>query len=60
MSAVRDHAGSPAADVPTGNTFDKYGSTNPVVRRLMSRFETTLGQLFTQAAPGIGARRRVR
>jgi 2-polyprenyl-3-methyl-5-hydroxy-6-metoxy-1,4-benzoquinol methylase len=47
MSAVR----SPAADVPTGNTFDKYGSTNPVVRRLMSRFEATLGQLFTQAAP---------
>ncbi len=24
-----------AAAVPTGNTFDKYGSTNPVVRRLM-------------------------
>ena len=21
--------------VPTGNTFDKYGSTNPVVRRLV-------------------------
>jgi 2-polyprenyl-3-methyl-5-hydroxy-6-metoxy-1,4-benzoquinol methylase len=37
--------------VPTGNTFDKYGSTNPVVRRLMSRFEGTLGELFTQAAP---------
>ena len=28
--------------VPTGNTFDKYGSTNPVVPRLMSRFERTL------------------
>lgn len=38
-------------DVPTGNTFDKYGSTNPVVRRLMSNFERTLGELFTQAAP---------
>ena len=25
--------------VPTGNTFDKYGSTNPVVRRLMAGFE---------------------
>ena len=23
--------------VPTGNTYDKYGSTNPVVRRLMAR-----------------------
>jgi 2-polyprenyl-3-methyl-5-hydroxy-6-metoxy-1,4-benzoquinol methylase len=37
--------------VPTGNTFDKYGSTNPVVRRLMARFERTLDELFTQAAP---------
>jgi 2-polyprenyl-3-methyl-5-hydroxy-6-metoxy-1,4-benzoquinol methylase len=37
--------------VVTGNTYDKYGSTNPVVRRLMSRFEGTLGELFTQAAP---------
>ncbi|HEY4828154.1 MAG TPA: class I SAM-dependent methyltransferase [Solirubrobacteraceae bacterium] len=42
--------GRPAA-VPTGNTFDKYGSTNPVVRRLMSGFETTLDRLFTTAAP---------
>jgi len=37
--------------VPTGNTFDKYGSTNPVVRRLMAGFERTLAQLFEQAAP---------
>jgi 2-polyprenyl-3-methyl-5-hydroxy-6-metoxy-1,4-benzoquinol methylase len=37
--------------VPTGNTFDKYGSTNPVVRRLMAGFEATLGELFAQAAP---------
>src|SRR5262249_7684622 len=26
----------------TGNTYDKYGSTNPVVRRLMAGFERTL------------------
>jgi 2-polyprenyl-3-methyl-5-hydroxy-6-metoxy-1,4-benzoquinol methylase len=38
--------------VPTGNTFDKYGSTNPVVRRLMHGFESTLEELFTQASPG--------
>jgi len=37
--------------VPTGNTFDKYGSTNPVVRRLMSGFEGALHELFTRAAP---------
>ena len=35
----------------TGNTYDKYGSTNPVVRRLMSGFERTLDELFVQAAP---------
>ncbi len=37
--------------VPTGNTYDKYGSTNPVVRRLMAGFEATLEQLFTRARP---------
>ncbi len=35
----------------TGNTYDKYGSTNPVVRRLMAAFERTLDELFSQAAP---------
>jgi 2-polyprenyl-3-methyl-5-hydroxy-6-metoxy-1,4-benzoquinol methylase len=35
----------------TGNTYDKYGSTNPVVRRLMSTFERTLGELWSRAAP---------
>jgi ubiquinone/menaquinone biosynthesis C-methylase UbiE len=35
----------------TGNTYDKYGSTNPVVKRLMARFEGTLDELFTKAAP---------
>ena len=41
-----------AAAVPTGNTYDKYGSTNPVVRRLMAGFESTLEDLFARAAPG--------
>jgi ubiquinone/menaquinone biosynthesis C-methylase UbiE len=35
----------------TGNTYDKYGSTNPVVRRLMAGFERTLGELLGHAAP---------
>ena len=35
----------------TGNTYDKYGSTNPVVRRLMARFERDLGELWERAAP---------
>jgi 2-polyprenyl-3-methyl-5-hydroxy-6-metoxy-1,4-benzoquinol methylase len=37
--------------VPTGNTFDKYGSTNPVVRKLMAGFEQTLDELFGTAEP---------
>lgn len=39
------------SSVPTGNTFDKYGSENPVVRRLMASFEQALGQLFDRASP---------
>jgi 2-polyprenyl-3-methyl-5-hydroxy-6-metoxy-1,4-benzoquinol methylase len=35
----------------TGNTYDKYGSTNPVVKRLMANFERTLDELFTRATP---------
>jgi 2-polyprenyl-3-methyl-5-hydroxy-6-metoxy-1,4-benzoquinol methylase len=35
----------------TGNTYDKYGSKNPVVRRLMAGFERTLEELFVKAAP---------
>jgi len=42
---------STAEAVPTGNTFDKYGSTNPLVRRLMAAFEGTLAELFLRASP---------
>ena len=35
----------------TGNTYDKYGSKNPVVRRLMEGFEGTLEELFVKASP---------
>ena len=37
--------------IVTGNTYDKYGSTNPVVRRLMGGFERTLEELLTRAEP---------
>ena len=37
--------------VPTGNVYDKYGSQNPVVRRLMAGFQATLDELFARAAP---------
>jgi 2-polyprenyl-3-methyl-5-hydroxy-6-metoxy-1,4-benzoquinol methylase len=42
---------SATADVPTGNTFDKYGSSNPLVKRLMAGFHATLDELWGQAAP---------
>ncbi len=35
----------------TGNTYDKYGSTNPVVHRLMAGFERALDELLARAAP---------
>jgi 2-polyprenyl-3-methyl-5-hydroxy-6-metoxy-1,4-benzoquinol methylase len=35
----------------TGNTYDKYGSSNPIVRRLMAGFEAALEELFAQADP---------
>jgi ubiquinone/menaquinone biosynthesis C-methylase UbiE len=35
----------------TGNTYDKYGSRNPVVRRMMAGFERSLAELFARAAP---------
>jgi 2-polyprenyl-3-methyl-5-hydroxy-6-metoxy-1,4-benzoquinol methylase len=37
--------------VPTGNTYDKYGSQNPVVRRLMAGFESSLDELWAIASP---------
>lgn len=40
-----------ATGVATGNTYDKYGSSNPVVKRLMANFETTLDTLWNQAGP---------
>ncbi len=37
--------------VVTGNTYDKYGSTNPAVRRMMAGFEGALDELFARADP---------
>lgn len=42
---------TPATPVPTGNTYDKYGTRNPVARRLMTGFETAVDELFARAAP---------
>ncbi len=43
--------GPVAERVPTGNTYDKYGSSNRVVRRLMAGFDSALDELWVEAAP---------
>jgi 2-polyprenyl-3-methyl-5-hydroxy-6-metoxy-1,4-benzoquinol methylase len=42
---------STATAVPTGNTYDKYGSSNPVVKRLMAGFHHAVDDLWAKAAP---------
>jgi len=37
--------------IVTGNTYDKYGSTNPLVRRMMAGFERSLDELLDIAGP---------
>lgn len=38
-------------DVPTGNTYDKYASTNPIEQRMMRGFFTALDGHLSQLAP---------
>jgi 2-polyprenyl-3-methyl-5-hydroxy-6-metoxy-1,4-benzoquinol methylase len=40
-----------ADGIVTGNTYDKYGSRNPLVRRMMTGFEAALDELLDRAAP---------
>lgn len=56
MSAPTHTAASrdPGADtigVPTGNTYDKYGSTNGLERRMMAGFMASLDSLLDGLAP---------
>jgi SAM-dependent methyltransferase len=37
--------------IVTGNTYDKYGSANPLVRRMMAGFEDALDELLARADP---------
>lgn len=38
-------------DIPTGNTYDKYSSKNPIERRLMAGFFAALDTMVPSAAP---------
>ena len=63
MTATQSAAGpgeEPTPDVPTGNTFDKYGSSNPVVRRLMASFERTLDRAVRDRRANVDPRHRLR
>jgi 2-polyprenyl-3-methyl-5-hydroxy-6-metoxy-1,4-benzoquinol methylase len=37
--------------IVTGNTYDKYGSGNPLVRRMMQGFQRSLDELLERADP---------
>ena len=39
------------APVPTGNTYDKYGSTNPIEQRMMRGFFAALDRFLDRTAP---------
>lgn len=42
---------APATAVPTGNTYDKYGSRNPIERRLMSGFLARIDETLPATPP---------
>lgn len=48
---MRVSGGATEQDVVVGNVYDKYGSRNPIVKRLMRGFEGVLSELVAQAAP---------
>jgi SAM-dependent methyltransferase len=46
------NAPAPASTpVPTGNTYDKYGTTNPIERRMMQGFMSALDGMLDGLAP---------
>lgn len=45
-----DTRGTGGQDVPTGNTYDKYGTTNPIEQRMMHGFFDALDRLLDQSA----------
>jgi len=42
---------SPTTATPTGNTYDKYGSTNPIEQRMMRGFMRALDDMLAGLAP---------
>lgn len=48
---MRVSGGIKESGIEVGNTYDKYNSRNPIVRRLMSGFDSALSELVMQARP---------
>ncbi len=48
---VRIAGGPEEGGLVVGNAYDKYGSSNPIVRRIMAGFESALGELVSRANP---------
>ena len=49
--SVRIAGGVKESGIVIGNTYDKYGSRNPLVRWITGRFEAALSDLVARAAP---------
>ena len=47
--AIEVSGGLTEDEIVVGNTYDKYGSTNPIVKRIMAGFDNSLTQLVEQA-----------
>lgn len=48
---IKIAAGKTENGIVVGNSFDKYASKNPIVRLMMSGFESSLSDLVTKASP---------
>jgi len=49
---VKVSRGLKEGGIVVGNAYDKYGSRNPIVRRIMSGFHTALDTYVEQSSPG--------
>lgn len=48
---MRITGGYEESNTVTGNVYDKYGSNNPIVRRMMGGFEASLKELVDEVKP---------
>lgn len=49
--SIKVSGGTKEDGIVTGNTYDKYGSGNPIVKIMMKGFESSLLELVNKAEP---------